>query len=154
MKRLIPFLILFLVFLPLMASQANLGNLLATAEDVAASGTATNGVEFNSEEIRIARGDFEPSGIFTIEFTRAAGGAETLDFSFEGCYDNKVTWATLNASTLEVATNTAPVTGTTVRVSFTFEWPGVRYVRLKSIENNDTANNVTACNVNVSIHTK
>jgi hypothetical protein len=125
---------------------------LVTAVNCAASTTVVNGTEFTSA----TQGGFGNAGLLTLTFTRAAGSATlAVDFYFQVSYDNGTTWADLHdavsdADYLSVLTGHAVVTGTTVRVSRTIILNGVSHIRLSKIVNNDSGNNLTACNATIS----
>jgi len=121
---------------------------LAVAVNVAANTAATNGAEFTSVNINIA--NQAGTGAITVTFARAAGTAATVDFAFEISTDGGATYATFEGGTISVATQHAVISGTTVRVAYLVDLGGVSHIRLKSITNNDLANNITAANVKIS----
>jgi len=122
---------------------------LGTAVDVNATVTKTNGVGFTSNEIILIGKPAAVVGMAFV-FSRAAGSASTVDFAFEVSWDGAKTWGTLDGGTVQIATNTAAVTGTTVRVFKEINLYGVSNIRLKSIYNSDGANNVTGVSVYIS----
>ena len=154
MKKYILILI-FILTVPLLATYKRHDALLDGTLGVLATATATNGAEFTSEEVIVY--DTPVIGVTAI-YSRAAGSALTVDFVFEVCYDGgsdgpplaTATWATFNGTDIKIATETAAVTGTTVRVFYEMTVYGASHFRVKSITNNDTANNITAVNVVVS----
>ena len=154
MKRYLAILILILA-VPLVASYRWHDALLDGTRGVLATDTATNVTDFTSKDMLVY--DVPVIGV-TVMFDRAAGSASTVDFVFEACYDGgsngpPVTgahWATFAGTDIKVATNTAVVTGSTVRVFYEVAVYGASHFRLKSVTNNDVANNITAVNVVVS----
>ena len=136
-----------LLMLPLSGSWSRSYNFVETAFNLNAGLTATNGVEFDSEELSVKR---RSPVAFTVTFTRAAGAADTVDFAFEASYDNGNTWATFDGVTISIPTNHSVVSGTTVAVLKIIRVRGVSHVRLKSVKNNDGVNNLTAINVVLS----
>ena len=154
MKKLIIISILILA-IPLLATWNRSDALLDGTLGVLATATATNGAEFDSEEVIVYDTPF--IGV-TAMYNRAAGSALTVDFVFEVCYDGgsdgpaltAAHWATFNGTDIKIATETAAVTGTTVRVFYEIAVYGASHFRWKSVKNNDTANNITAVNVVVS----
>jgi len=153
--RIIKYLILFclLLMLPLSGSWKRSYNFLVDVDgdpapiNLNAGLTATNGVEFNSRELSVKRAS--PIAL-TVTFTRAAGGANTVDYAFEASYDNGNSWATFEGVVIAIATNYAVVSGTTVAVLKIVTVRGVSHLRLKTITNNDGVNNLTALNVMLS----
>ena len=143
------YMIVFILILtiPLFATYRRHDTLLDGTLAVVATTTATNGSEFTSKDLITY--DTPYIGVTAI-FTRAAGSALTIDFTFEVSFDNGTTWATFKGVDVKVATNTAAVTGTTVRVFYEMAVYGASHIRLKSVKNNDTANNITAVNVIIS----
>lgn len=118
---------------------------LSTAISVNASTTATNGSQLYSRE-------FDPKGnqvAITVTFARAAGTADTVDVYFEASYDG-TTWATFDGALLEIPTNTTPVTGTTVTVLYQLNVYGVELLRVWKVDNTDSSNGITACNITMS----
>lgn len=89
----------------------------------------------------------------TIIFTRAAGAADTVDVDIE--IHNGREWASLrqyNGNPLiQVPTNTGAITGTTVRIGYQVDLSGVKYIRIRSVENTDSANAITNFNVTISM---
>ena len=154
MKKLIIISILILA-IPLLATWNRSDAILDGTLGILATATATNGAEFTSEEVIVY--DTPVIGVTAI-YGRAAGSALTVDFVFEVCYDGgsggpaptAAHWATFNGTDIKIATETAAVTGTTVRVFYEIAVYGASHFRVKSITNNDTANNITAVNVVVS----
>ena len=143
--------ILLLCFLPLFGMHT--ADFLDSAINIAASGTATNGSEFTSNELDVEtpmQKRLRPGAII-ITFTRAAGTASTVDFEFEVSYDRGATWASFEGVKIEVATNHVVVSGTTVRVHKEIYFYGVSFIRLHSIKNNDSTNGITACNAILSL---
>lgn len=136
-----------LLFIPLFGSHSFNEAFLATAIDVNAGNTATNGSEFTSLEISIGQSS---RVALTCMFTRAAGSASTVDFAFEASYDGGNNWATFEGTTIRIATNHSIISGTTVAVLKLANTPGISTLRLKSIKNNDGVNNLTNCNVILS----
>lgn len=154
MKKLIVILMLILV-IPLMATYTRHDALLLTSVDILATGTATNEAEFTSKDLLVYN---VPIIGVTAIFSRAAGSASNIDFVFEVCYDggsngppvSGAHWATFVGAEINVATNTEVVTGTTVRVFYEISVYGASHFRLKSVKNNDGANDITGVNVVVS----
>lgn len=142
MKKYFIALILILA-LPLLGSWSENETFLATAVDVDASDTVVI-----TEAHKVNIGNASPVGI-TVIFKRAAGSASTVDFTFQVSYDAGNTWAWYD-NTLQVATNTTAITGTTVRKTFQANAFGISHFKLYSIYNSDGANNVTDCNVVLS----
>ncbi|MCK4385375.1 MAG: hypothetical protein KAW52_03840 [candidate division Zixibacteria bacterium] len=146
-------LVVLLLMLPLSGSWSRSYTFLVDADgdpapiNLNAGLTATNGVEFDSEELNVKR---RSPVAFTVTFTRAAGAADTVDFAFEASYDNGNSWATFDGVTISIATNHSVVSGTTVSVLKIIRVRGVSHVRLKSVKNNDGVNNLTAINVVLS----
>jgi hypothetical protein len=121
-----------------------------------ASSTVNNdGKDFTSINVGPIPNDVN-TALLTLTFTRATGSATlAVDFYFQVSYDNGTTWADLHdavsdADYLSVLTGHAVVTGTTVRVSRTIILNGVSHIRLSKIVNNDSGNNLTACNATIS----
>lgn len=139
---------LLILCIPLFASYYKHTDFLETAEDVNAGATATNGSEFTSEHIPL---EGAQRGAITITFTRAAGSTSTVDFEFEVSYDGGVNWSTYEGAKLSEPTNKTPKSGTTVEVSYQFNFYGISHIRLWKITNNDGANNLTSCNARLSI---
>jgi hypothetical protein len=121
--------------------------LLTTAVDVGAGVTKYNMTDFNSPgqspEHALTAG-------ITVEYTRAAGSASTLDVDFEISFDGGTTWATFEGASFQVATNHSVISGNTVRVFKEYNLFGAFYLRVKSIKNNDASNGVTAVQVYLS----
>lgn len=140
--------IILLIMLPLSGVWSRSRGFLPSAVNVDASATATNGVEFTSRELNVKNAQIVA---FTVNFTRAAGSSSTVDFAFEASFDNGTTWATFEGVTISIQTDHSVVSGTTVRVLKLVNIPGVSHIRAKSITNNDSGNNLTACNVTLSI---
>jgi hypothetical protein len=123
---------------------------LATAVNCNASATVTNGVDFTSATVRASYIGRPSVGAISVTFTRAAGSATlTVDFYFQASYDNGTTWADYIES-FSVETGHAVLSGTTVKVTKPINLYGVSHLRLSKIVNNDTANNLTACNATFS----
>lgn len=136
-----------LLMLPLSGSWSRSYKFVDSAFNLNAGLTATNGVEFDSEELNVKR---RSPVAFTVTFTRAAGAADMVDFAFEASYDNGNSWATFEGVTISIATNHSVVSGTTVAIFKIVSVRGASHVRLKSVKNNDGANNLTAINVVLS----
>jgi hypothetical protein len=150
MKKLLALLLLLVPFVQ--ADYTNNKAFLATAVACNASTTLVNGVGFTSLE----RTGFGSAALLTLTFARAVGSASlAVDFYFQVSYDGGTTWsdfhdAVSDAAYFSVLTGHAVVTGTTVRVSRTIILSGVSHIRLSQIVNNDTVNNLTACNATIS----
>ncbi len=140
------FLISLLLAIPLSGSWRYSANFLSAAINLNAGLTATNGSEFTSNELK----DSAEIVACTVQFTRAAGAADTVDFAFEASYDNGTSWATFEGVTISIASNHSVISGTSVSVLILVYVPGVSHLRLKSIVNGDGVNNLTAINVSVS----
>src|SRR4030042_890294 len=131
--------------------------MLGTAVDCAADTVLANGTDFASANVPIGKESYPRDCSVTITFTRAAGSASTVDFEFEVSTDQKATWSllreadSLDTPLIQIPTNTPIMTGTTVRVTFYMNAPAVSHIRLRSIDNNDVANALTAINVTLSI---
>ena len=147
---------LALVF-PLYASYHRSWKMLPTPVNCAANTIIINRVNFWAGHIPIGSERQARECSATITFTRAAGSASTVDFEFEVSTDNRVTWSllrepdALDTPLVQIPTNTPVVSGTTVQATFYFNLPGVSHIRLRSINNNDTVNNLTAINVTLSL---
>lgn len=131
-------------------------NFLATPVACALSTTLVNGTGFTSVEVRTSYPGTPSSALLTLTFTRASGSASlAVDFYFQVSYDGGTTWADLHvavsdADYLSVLTGHAVVSGTTVRVSRSIILAGISHIRLSKIVNNDSGNNLTACNATIS----
>lgn len=124
------------------------GNFIAAAVGVAANTEAANGTDFTSAEIGIPF-DVE-SGILILTFTRASGSASlTVDFYFQISPDNGTTWYDY-VEGASIETGHAVISGTTVRVARAVSLTGATHIRLSKIDNNDTANALTAVNAGIS----
>ena len=107
-------------------------------------------------------GDFVSAGAveendsicLTTTFARAAGSASLVKVDIEYSYDGGTSWAmlrtTLTDELIQIATNTAVVTGTTVAVSKQLDVRGMSHLRVRSVENEDGSNNITAFQVYMS----
>lgn len=124
-----------------------------TAIDVNAGVTKTDGTEFTSNKIILIGKSAAKAGI-TFTFDRAAGSASTVDVIFEASFDGGTTWATIwdtsDVMKIQVPTNTAAVTGTTVRAFFQLNLNGASHIKVKSIYNSDGANDITGVNLFIS----
>ena len=140
------FLVSLLLTLSLSGSWRYKADFISTAINLNAGLTATNGAEFTSNELKVSS---ELVGI-TIQFTRAAGAADTVDIAFEASYDNGTNWATFEGVVLSVATNHSVISGTSVAVFLLVTTNGVSHLRLKTIVNGDGVNNLTAINATLS----
>ncbi len=142
----------FIVFIlilaiPMLATYRRHTDILDGTLGVGTSTTATNGTDFTSANIKIH--DVPFIGITAI-FTRAAGSASLVTFLLEVSYDGGTTWATFKGTDITIATNTAAVTGNIVRCFYEVQVWGASNIRLKSIQNADGANAISAVNVVVS----
>lgn len=146
MKKLIVILMLMLV-VPLMATYRRHTAFLDGTLGVGTSSTATNGSEFESANIKIH--DVPFIGVTAI-FTRAAGSTSTVEFIFDVSFDGGATWATFIGTDVEIATNTAVISGTTVRCFYEISVYGLSNIRLRSVKNNDSSNAISAVNVVLS----
>jgi len=157
MKKLTLIALVALLALPLAASYHKHWTMLGTAVDCAADTVISNGTAFVSAHVPIGKESYPRDCSVTITFTRAAGSASTVDFEFEVSTDKGATWSllreadSLDTPLVQIPTNTPVITGTTVRVTFYFNVPAVSHIRLRSIDNNDVANALTAINVTLSI---
>ena len=142
---------LFIVALPLNGDYYKHKDFLSDAIDVGANVVKEAGTDFITWEP-----DFDPLNTvaLTVEFTRAAGTSSTVDFEFEVSFDGGDTWAlfrdSLSNPLIRIPTNTTVISGTTVRVTFQVNVYGYSDIRLKSIDNNDTLNGITAVMVTLS----
>jgi hypothetical protein len=90
-------------------------------------------------------------------FGRAAGSASTVDIELSVSNDGGLTWSLLREATsldevlIQVPINTTAIEGNTVRVSFMLNIIGFDRLRVESIENTDGANNITDCQVQISM---
>lgn len=129
-------------------------NFIATAISMTASKTAVNGTDFTSKALPA---QIEPWSLLTITFTRAAGSASTVTFTFQVSYDGGTTWAnfidplTGLETYFAIATNHAVISGTTVAVSKPIRLSGVTHIRLQSIVNADSSNALTLVNATLSV---
>jgi hypothetical protein len=149
-KHLLIFILLLAI--PLLATYTKHDALLDGTLGVLATATATNGpaADFLSKHIGVANAAY--IGV-TVLFTPAAGSASTVDFVFEVSYDGGGSaghWATFAGAEIKVATNTPAAEGSIVRVFYEMAVYGASHFRLKSVKNNDAANDITAVNVVVS----
>ena len=157
MKKLALVLLVTCLALPLAASYHKSWTMLTASVDCAADTVLTRGTDFTSRPIPIGKESYPRDCSVTITFTRAAGSASTVDFEFEVSTDNGATWSllreadTLDTPLIQIPTNTPVITGTTVRVTFYMNIPAVSHIRLRSIDNNDVANALTAINVTLSL---
>ena len=133
--------------LPLSGSWTKSTDFLGTAIDLNAGLTATNGAEFNSRALSVKERE---TVAVTVTFTRAAGAADTVDFSFEASYDDGISWTTYRGVKIDIPTNQVAVKGTIVRVMVLVSTPGCSHLRLKTVVNNDGVNNLTDVNVTMS----
>ena len=144
----------FLLLLPLHGSWIVTKTFLATAENVDASATATNGTHFTSTNVDITFPTQPPRATpttvaVTVTFTRAAGSASLVYFEFQGSYDNGTSYSTVYLFRIEVATNSTAVSNV-VRYTTLVNVYGISHLRLYQIVNNDSSNNITSCNAYVS----
>lgn len=157
MKKLSLILLVIMLALPLVASYHKHWTMLGTAVNCAANTVISNGTAFASAHVPIGKESYPRDCSATITFTRTAGSALTVDFEFEVSTDNGETWSllreadSLDTPLVQIPTNTPVITGSTVRVTFYFNVPAVSHIRLRSIDNNDTANALTAINVTLSL---
>ena len=155
MKRLFIIALVMLLALPLLADRTYTQAFTA-AFSLAASGTATNGTEFTSAEVKVSEERGAKIALLTLTFTRAAGSATlTVDYYFQVSYDGGTTWADFHdpiadADYLSVIAGHAVLSGTTVRVSRIIPLNGVSHIRFSKVINNDTVNNLTAVNAILS----
>lgn len=125
-------------------------NFLATAvASIGASTTVTNGTDFTSKSLTVGPASHPVAGVVVV-FTRAVGAASTLDVNFEVSYDNGTTWASYDDGQVQVATNHAVISGTTVRYYTLLALYGASHVRLKSMVNNWSGGALTSVNVSLS----
>jgi hypothetical protein len=88
--------------------------------------------------------------LLLLTFTRAAGSASlTLDYYFQVSGDGGTTWWDY-IEPLSIETGHAVITGTTVRVARQLSLAGFTNIRLASVVNNDTVNDLTAVNAGIS----
>ena len=157
MKKLTLIFLAALLVLPLMASYHKHWTMLGAAVDCAANTVITNGTNFASAHVPIDKESYPRDCSVTITFTRAAGSASTVDFEFEVSTDRMATWSllreadSLGTPLIQIPTNTPTITATTVLVTFYMNVPAVSHIRLRSIDNNDVANALTAINVTLSL---
>lgn len=123
---------------------------LDTAEDVGTNTVAVNGTDFDSNEVWVSRRGYSSIVLIVCEFTRASGSTSTVDFYFQVSYDDGTTWSNYGV-TVEIATNTTVVSGTTVREAYRMGSEGISHWRLSSIDNNDASNALTDCNASISV---
>jgi len=147
-KKLIFLAILLLCLTPLF-SKLRTSAFLDTAINIAAGGTGT--FTSNVLDVMWRTTDGRQVGGITVTFTRAAGAADTVDFTFDISYDGGTTWASFEGVTIQIATNHAVISGTTVRAYIEVNLYGISHIKLHSIKNNDGVNNITACNATLSI---
>uniref|UniRef100_A0A6M3J1M4 Uncharacterized protein n=1 Tax=viral metagenome TaxID=1070528 RepID=A0A6M3J1M4_9ZZZZ len=122
---------------------------LATAISTITTGaTATNGSEFTSREISLGE-RAHPVVAIIVTFARATGSSSTVDFNFQVSYDMGTTWADYDDGEIQVASNHAAITGTTVRYYTLVSLYGVDFIRLYTVKNNDSAS-ITAVNVTLT----
>lgn len=140
-------LVILLLMLPLSGAWRHNTDFLSTAIDLNAGLTATNEAEFNSRGLNVMNISVIA---LTATFTRAVGAADTVDFAFEASYDKGVNWATFRGVVIEIPTNQAVVSGTTVAVMVLVDLQGISHLRLKTVTNNDGATDLTAINVTLS----
>jgi len=117
---------------------------------IAAGGSAINGIDFYSKEISVSDPDHGAVAFFVAEFTRSVGSYDTVDFEFEASHDNGETWTTDYYVKMEIPTNTR-AENNEVRAGKFINVSGVSKVRLSRITNNDSSNDLTNCNVLISI---
>ena len=117
-KRILILLALFIFVSTLSGTYRWKGNFLATAEDVGLGATATDGTEFNSSEIWVAKQGWPDICSITVTFTRAAGSASTVDFAFEASFDGGFTWATFEGVTISVAISSHSLWQNEVRILY------------------------------------
>ena len=119
-----------------------------TAFALAKTITKVNVTDFTS--INVSLPDDVHTAMILLTFTRAAGSATfTLDYSFQVSPDNGTTWYDY-ISAISLPTAQAIITGTTVRVGVPMNIIGFTHIRLASVTNNDTANDLTAVNAGIS----
>ena len=146
MKKNIFFIIaLCLLLLPLFGLDRT--TFLSTGVDVDASSEQVT--TSTSAKVNIAKANRDNGASIQVTFTRTAGTTATLDFEFQYSIDGGATWDTAYSFVIEVPTNTAADTNV-VRKTFVINTYGVTDVRLSSVKNNDSANNVTNCNATIS----
>lgn len=139
----------------LYAPHKYLGTFLDTAVDVNADTLYTKSTWTADEIINVADLGSKPQVSVVFTFTRAAGSASTVDVYFQASNDGGTTWATFGTSTtsylISVKTEEAVISGTTVRVIFQINTYGFSDLKLWKIDNNDVSNNITACQVYISV---
>ncbi len=149
MKKLLFIVLIALMVLPLMADRTYTVA-FTTAFNLAASGTATNGTEFTSAEVKVSEEKGTKTALLTMTFTRAAGSATlTVDYYFQVSFDGGTSWSDYIDPT-SIITGHSVISGTTVAVSKPLHLFGVSHIRLSKVVNGDTANNLTACNAYLS----
>ena len=148
-KTFILALVVALLMLPAWTSQQRHKWFLSTAVDVTAGATVTYPTTLPSGVVDVSK--YSKCSL-TVVFSRAAGAADTLDVEVWASPDGS-TWALLreigaqDVPLIQIPTNTDAITGTTVRVLFEVALHGIRYLRLGSVENTDSVNNITGFNV-------
>jgi len=118
----------------------------SSAVNVDAGATKTNGSTLTSLVVPVVKDNVA----MTMEFSRGAGTADTLDIELEGRSKSTgdTDWSILRNTSgvpmIQVATGTDVITGTTVRLKLMFNFYGIKRLRVRSIHNGDSVNNVTA----------
>jgi len=109
---------------------------------IASLGTATNGVEFTSEDIILTDDVVVLFGKCTI----ASANGEDIVFSYQASYDDGVTWTTDAFCTVTIPS----VTGTMIRGEEKL-CAGVRRLRLWTVYNGDAVTAITTVNSTASM---
>jgi len=144
--------VLAMISIPL-GSQSYIANyrFLGSPLSVAASGTATDGTEFNSLEPRVSHNGYGAVCAITVTFVRdGAGTTDTVDFEFQASFDGGTSWSTAYYVRLRVATNETAISSTVI-VTDPVNIYGISHLRLYRVVNNDSATNLTYCNAYVSL---
>lgn len=117
--------------------------------DIAKSDSAVNGTDFESWEAPLQSSWLPVVGIVVI-FTRDTGDADTLDVNFEVSYDNGTTWASYEDGKIQVPTNYSADGDGTVRYYQPLPVYGISHIRVSSIVNNWSGDEVADVNVSFS----
>lgn len=144
---------LLLVTLPLLASHQRDKWFLGTAVDVGADATVSYPATLPSGAIDVSK--YSQCSL-TVVFSRAAGTTDTVDVEI-WCSPGGGIWSLLRQTAgeplLQAQTGTDAITGNVVRVTYLVELPGIKYLRLGSVENTDSSNAITGFNVLCSLGT-
>ena len=120
---------------------------LDTAVSCDADDTLVNGTDFDSNEIKIAKGVF--LAVFEVTFTRDTGTASDVVFYFQASRDNAVSWSTSYVIYIDVDTNEEAVDDVVRYYWIDFVQP-YSHIRLWKIDNEDDSTDLTLCNVKVN----